>query len=63
MDSTGMAEKCEFEKRWAELQNLHEEGMELLARLDQLGLYEAGAYVSMMIDVIRRQHPDLGSCE
>jgi hypothetical protein len=37
--------------------------MELLARLDRLGLYEAGAYVSMMIDVIRRQHPDLGSCE
>jgi hypothetical protein len=58
-----MAEQSEFEKRWAELQRLHDEAVDLLSSLDRLGLYEAGAYLSMVIDVMRRQHPDLGSSE
>ncbi len=57
------AGQIDFEESWEELARLHEDALGLLAELDRLGLYQAGAYVSMAIDVMRRQHPGLDSCE
>jgi hypothetical protein len=58
-----IAEPTDVEKGWEELRRLHDSGLSLLAGLDSLGLYQASAYVSMALDVMRRQHPSLGSCE
>ena len=57
------AQQTEVEKAWEELERLHQDALTLLARLDTLGLFQASAYVSMAIDVMQRQHPDLDSCE
>ncbi len=56
-------ERTEFEKGWTDLQRLHDEASALLGGLDRLGLFQASAYVSMAIDVMRRQHPALHSSE
>ena len=62
--SVGMAaETIDFQKDWEALERLHRDALALLAGLDGLGLYQAGAFVSMALDVMRRQHPDLGSSE
>ncbi len=57
------AERSEVEDAWDELVRLHSDALDLLGSLDRLGLFQAGAYVSMAIDVMRRQHPDLDPCE
>ncbi len=63
MSAQMAAEKTRLEEKWAELERLHEEALALLEGLDRLGLYQASAYVSMAIDVMRRRHPNLGSSE
>jgi hypothetical protein len=57
------AEPVDFQKDWEELKRLQKDALALLAGLDRLGLFQSGAYVSMALDVMRRQHPDLGSSE
>lgn len=52
------AERSGLEKKQAELPRLEEQAKALLARLDELELHQAAAYLSMAIDAIRRQHPD-----
>ncbi len=44
---------------WDELEQLYRDGLELLAGLDRLELYQAGAYVSMALSIMRQRHPDL----
>ncbi len=63
MDVPMTTGQTDYEERWKELAQLHEDALALLAELDRLGLYQAGAYVSMAIDVMRRRRPDLDSCE
>lgn len=55
------AEQTEVEKAWQELAKLHGDAEVLLEALDRLRLFQASAYVSMAMDVMRRQHPDLDS--
>ncbi len=63
MSAAMAVEESNLEGQWEELRQLHEEALSMLVHLDRLGLFQAGAYVSMAIDVMRRQHPALDSCE
>ena len=46
------------DENWEELERLYRQAREVLAGLDRLGLYQAGAYLSMALDVIRAARPD-----
>ena len=47
----------EFEQCWEEIGRLYVQALDLLDGLDRLGLYQAGAHVSLAIETMRRQHP------
>jgi len=47
-----------FGEQWQRLADLERSAEEVLAGLDELGLSQAGAYVAMAIDVMRRARPD-----
>lgn len=51
------AEPPSAEGAWDELEQLYSAALEVLAGLDRLGLYQAGAHLSMALDIMRRQHP------
>ena len=53
----------ETKERGDSVLRLHEQCSELLAGLDELGLHQAGAHVSMALDVMRRSFPHLASDE
>lgn len=53
-----MTEQIAVHEEWARLMDLHRTADKLLAGLDELGLHQAGAYVSMAIDAMRQAHPD-----
>ena len=57
------ARQSEFEEKWEELERLYGQALDLLEGLDRLGLYQAGAHLSLAIEVIRRQHPLLSPDE
>ena len=44
---------------WEELERLYRQAEAMLAELDRLGLYQAGAHLSMAIDAMRQRHPGL----
>ncbi len=46
---------------WEELEQLYRQAVDVLAGLDRLGLYQAGAHLSMALDVMRQRHPILSS--
>jgi hypothetical protein len=46
-----------------ELERLYEQALVLLDGLDELGLYQAGAHLSLAIEAIRRRHPALASLD
>src|SRR5688500_9899342 len=52
----------ELEEGWAEREQLYREGTILLSGLDRRGLFQAGAHLSMALEVMRRRHPILASC-
>ena len=52
-------EPVDLEKGWAALERLHRRALDLLAEMDEVELYEPGAYLAMAIDAMRRRHPDL----
>ena len=58
-----VSERAEFEEGWDKLRKLHGDALSLLGGLDEIGLYQAAAYVSMALDIMRRQHPALDTCE
>lgn len=42
-----------------ELEQIYMQGLELLARLDRLGLYLPGAHLAMSLEAMRQRHPGL----
>ena len=56
-----MSDQPELQQSWDELGELHRQACELLERLDRLGLYQAGAHLSMAIEAMRQRHPHLPS--
>ena len=58
-----MADRANPDQDWEELDRLYRQAREVLAGLDRLGLYQAGAYLSMAIEAIRQRHPNLSSSD
>jgi hypothetical protein len=50
------AEKLDLAGQEARLTKLYADALEVLRGLDELGLHQAGAYVSMALDALRRDH-------
>ena len=48
---------------WGELERLYAQALELLADLDRLRLFQAGAHLAMAIEAMRQRHPNLSSFE
>lgn len=46
-------------EHWDRLADLQRKAQTMLAGLDELGLHQAAAYVSMALDIMRRERPDL----
>lgn len=54
-----MTDQPKLQENPAEVAELYGEALQLLQALDRLGLYQAGAHLSMAIEAIRQRHPDL----
>jgi hypothetical protein len=54
-----MAEDKKQDICWNELARLYGDAEALLAELDRLELYQAGAHLCMAMEIIRQLHPDL----
>ena len=54
-----MTEQAELQQGWDEIAELYRRACELLEDLDRLGLYQAGAHLSMAIEAMRQRHPQL----
>ena len=50
-------QRVELTEKWEELEQLYGQGLTVLAGLDRLGLYHAGAYLSMALEIMRQRHP------
>ena len=49
------------EEQWQELEELYEDAIKLLAGLDRLALFQAGAHLAMAIEAMRQRYPKLRS--
>jgi hypothetical protein len=58
-----MVEHPELQEGWDELAELYRQAVQLLGALDRLGLYQAGAHLSMAIEAMRQHHPKLPPIE
>jgi hypothetical protein len=56
-------DKSDLEDSWNELDRLYRQAQEVLAGLDRLGLYQAGAHLSMALEAMRQRHPQLPRCD
>ena len=54
-----MINQSGFGEHWDRLADLSRSADELLDGLDELGLHQAAAYVSMAIDAMRQARPDM----
>lgn len=54
-----MIDQSGFGEHWDRLADLHRSADALLEGLDELGLHQAAAYLSMAIDAMRQVRPDL----
>ncbi len=52
-------ERSTLEEDWKQLEQLYEQALALLAGLDRLGLFQAGAHLAMAIEAMRQRHPGL----
>ena len=48
---------------WDELERLYVQSLEVLAGLDRLRLFQAGAHLAMAIEAMRQRHPNLASLD
>ena len=48
-------------EEWDELEQLYAQALEVLAGLDRLRLFQAGAHLAMAIEAMRQRHPNLSS--
>lgn len=53
----------DLQQDWDELGELYQQAVAVLEGLDRLGLYQAGAHLSMAIEAMRQRHPHLPSCD
>ena len=53
--------QADLKDGWDEIEQLYEQALEMLAGLDRLGLYQAGAHLCMAIEAMRQHHPRLQS--
>ena len=56
-----MPEQRDLQQDWDELGELYRQALAVLEGLDRLGLYQAGAHLSMEIEAMRQRHPHLPS--
>jgi len=56
---TFVIEQSGFGEHWDRLADLSRTAEELLAGLDELGLHQAAAYMSMALDAMRQARPDM----
>ena len=54
-----MADQTELQDGWDELAELYQQAVQLLGALDRLGLYQAGAHLSLALEAMRQRHPNL----
>jgi hypothetical protein len=54
-----MAEEPDLQQGWDDLDALYAQALQVLEELDRLGLYQAGAHLSMAIEAMRQRHPNL----
>ena len=54
-----MPEQRDLQQDWDELGELYRQALAVLEGLDRLGLYQAGAHLSMAIEAMRQRHPHL----
>jgi hypothetical protein len=54
-------EQPDLEESWDEIGRLYRQAQDVLAGLDRLGLYQAGAHLSMALEAMRQRHPQLPS--
>ena len=52
-----VTEPTRIDEDWEELERLYRQALDVLAGLDRLQLYQAGAYLSMSLEIIRQRHP------
>ena len=52
-----------MQQDWDELGELYRQALAVLEGLDRLGLYQAGAHLSMAIEAMRQRHPHLPSLD
>ncbi len=55
--------QSELKDGWEELEQLYRQALEVLDGLDRLGLYQAGAHLSMTLHLMRQRHPSLSSSD
>ena len=55
------SQQSDLKEGWDEIEKLYEQALEVLAGLDRLGLYQAGAHLCMAIEAMRQHHPSLSS--
>ena len=56
-----MSQQSDLKDGWDEIEQLYEQALEMLVGLDRLGLYQAGAHLSLAIEAMRRHHPRLST--
>jgi hypothetical protein len=56
---TSVINQSGFGEQWDRLKDLSRSAEELLDGLDELGLHQAAAYVSMALDFMRQARPDM----
>ena len=52
-------ERLNPKQDWQELEQLYAQALDVLAGLDRLGLFQAGAHLAMAIEAMRQRHPNL----
>lgn len=52
-------ERLNPKEDWDELEQLYAQALDVLAGLDRLGLFQAGAHLAMAIEAMRQRHPNL----
>ena len=56
-------ERLDPDGEWTAVEQLHRQAVELLAGLDRLGLFQAGAHLAMAIEAMRQRHPKLSPAD
>ena len=56
-------ERLDPKEEWDELEQLYAQALDVLAGLDRLRLFQAGAHLAMAIEAMRQRHPNLSAMD